>query len=133
MATIVSALLQTAQDRESGVPERVAILESAVTALSDDARRFQLAVRCPASFLAAPKNADLGPSHMDPDEEAGTAASFDQTAAVSGSCRPTPGSGCGIVPTHDPSVNSPHVLEQKAALSREQGCTKRDHQPLKRV
>ena len=50
------------------------------------ARRFQPAVHCPASFLPAPIRADLG---MDPDEEASTAASFDQTAAVSGSCRPT--------------------------------------------
>ena len=44
----------------------------------------------PASFLAAPIGEDLGPSHLDPvEEEAGTAASFDRTAAVSGSCRPT--------------------------------------------
>ena len=41
------------------------------------ARRFQSAVHCPASFLAAPIGADLGPSHMDPGEEAGTAASLD--------------------------------------------------------
>ena len=32
---------------------------------------------CPASFPAAPIGADPGPSHMDPDEEAGTAASLD--------------------------------------------------------
>ena len=49
------------------------------------ARRFQPAVRRPASFLAAPISADLGPSHMFPDEEADTAASCDQTAAVAAS------------------------------------------------
>ena len=45
------------------------------------AHRFQPAVYCPASFLAAPICAGLGPSHLDPVEEAGTAASFDQAAA----------------------------------------------------
>ena len=35
MATIVSALLQTSQDRDSGVPERLQSLESSVAALSE--------------------------------------------------------------------------------------------------
>ena len=41
------------------------------------ARSFQSAVYCPAFFVAAPIGAVLGPSRMDPDEEAGTAASVD--------------------------------------------------------
>ena len=52
------------------------------------AHRFQSAVYCLASCLAAPIGADLVPSHLDPVEDAGTAASFDQSAADSGSCRP---------------------------------------------
>ena len=38
------------------------------------------------------------------DEEAGTAASFDQTGAVSGSCRPNAVSGLRNCPTRVPSV-----------------------------
>ena len=38
--------------------------------------------------MAAPFSADLGPTHLDPVRGAGTTASFDLTAAVSGSCRP---------------------------------------------
>ena len=33
--------------------------------------------------------ADLGPSHLDPVEDAGTGASYDHSAAYSGRCRPT--------------------------------------------
>ena len=42
MATIVSALLQTSQDRDSGVPERLQSLESSVAALSESVARWQV-------------------------------------------------------------------------------------------
>ena len=45
------------------------------------ARKFQSAVHCPALSLDAPIGADLSPSHMDSDEEAGTAASLDHIIA----------------------------------------------------
>ena len=43
MATIVSAVLQTSQDRDSGVPERLQSLESSVAALSESVARQQVA------------------------------------------------------------------------------------------
>ena len=45
------------------------------------ARKFQSAVHCPASSLDAPIGADLSPSYVDSDEEAGTAASPDDIIA----------------------------------------------------
>ena len=45
------------------------------------ARKFQSAVHCAASSFSAPIGADLSPSHMDSDEEAGTAASLDHIIA----------------------------------------------------
>ena len=65
------------------------------------ALRFQSAVQCPASSLAAPIGADQNPSHMDSDEEAGTAASLDhiiarlQTLEAADQVRNASGVTCG--------------------------------------
>ena len=58
--------------------------DATVNTLSSHVRRalrFQSAVQCPASSLAAPIGADQNPSHMGSNEEAGTAASLDHTIA----------------------------------------------------
>ena len=49
--------------------------------LSSHVSSSHSAVRCPASSLDAPIGADQSPSHMDSDEEAGTAASLDHIIA----------------------------------------------------
>ena len=94
------------------------------------AHGFQSAVCCPASFLAAPICADLGPSRLDLVEEAGTAASFNQAAAVSGKLQTHDRSVVhrtwvvsGMVPTHDPSVTPLRCWSKGVALSRVQHCT----------
>ena len=65
--------------------------------------------------------------------ETGTAASFDQAAAVSGGCRPTLAASSAELRwsaelSHERSIHdSPHVLERKAALSRVQFAPLQSH------
>ena len=89
------------------LPDRLRqLLSEPCEAPCQDSTRWLL----PCIFLAAPTCADLGPSHLDPVEEAGPAVSFSNSAADSGRCRPALAAspielvGLRDCPTHDPSV-----------------------------
>ena len=124
--TIVSALLQTSQDRGSGVPKRLQSLESPVAPFVRpvvEERERAASGLCSGSSTAFEKVSErwkhLAVHFLDGHWQSlsGTwplrrarrfqpaaAASFDRSTAVSGICRPTLAVASGIVPTHDPSV-----------------------------